>query len=125
VGKRFLIDTNVLLEYIGKVLPPSSNITVDKIISEDFNISVINRIEVLGHPSANKDIIDFLDLAKQYELTKAIVDQTIALRKVHKIKLPDAVIAATAIFYNLTLVSRNTKDFENINGLEVINPYNF
>ena len=38
-------------------------------------------------------------------------------------KLPDAVIAATALQNGLVLVSRNTKDYKNIQGLEVIDPY--
>jgi predicted nucleic acid-binding protein len=123
VGQRFLVDTNILLEYIGGILPENTNKLIEDIISNDFNISVINRIEVLGHPSATKDISDFLDLANQYELTQEVVKQTITLRKVRKIKLPDAIIAATAIVHNLSLISRNTKDFMNIQGLELLDPY--
>jgi hypothetical protein len=37
--------------------------------------------------------------------------------------LPDTIIAATAILYDLELVSRNTKDFKNIKGLSLINPF--
>lgn len=123
MGQRFLVDTNILLEYIGGILPENTNKLIEDIISNDFNISVINRIEVLGHPSATKDISDFLDLANQYELTQEVVKQTITLRKVRKIKLPDAIIAATAIVHNLSLISRNTKDFMNIQGLELLDPY--
>jgi predicted nucleic acid-binding protein len=39
-------------------------------------------------------------------------------------KLPDAIIAATALAYDLVLVSRNEKDFDKIPNLEYINPYN-
>ena len=123
MGKKFLIDTNILLEYIGNALPNNANKLMEDLIAEGFNISVINRIEILGHPSATKNISDFLDLANEYGLTDGVVKQTIALRKVHKIKLPDGIIAATAIAYNLILISRNTKDFENIEGLELINPH--
>ena len=65
----------------------------------------------------------FLNLANRYELTQEIVKQTITLRKIVKIKLPDAIIAATAMVHNLVLISRNTKDFENIKGLELLNPH--
>jgi predicted nucleic acid-binding protein len=44
------------------------------------------------------------------------------VRKANKIKLPDAIITAPALVYNFTLITRNTKDFKNIEGLEVINP---
>ncbi len=42
----------------------------------------------------------------------------------NKIKLPDAIIAATALVYDLFLISRNTGDFKNINYLKLIDPYN-
>ena len=41
----------------------------------------------------------------------------------HTIKLPDAIIAATALVYDLTLISRNVSDFKNIEGLKVLNPF--
>jgi predicted nucleic acid-binding protein len=40
-----------------------------------------------------------------------------------KKKLPDAIIAATALVYDLTLLSRNSSDFSGINGLKIINPW--
>lgn len=49
MGKRFLIDTNVLIEFTGKMLPDKTHAFISKIIDEEFNISVINKIEVLGH----------------------------------------------------------------------------
>jgi predicted nucleic acid-binding protein len=49
VGKKYLIDTNILLEYIGYLLPDKATDFVENIINGEFNISVINRIEVLGH----------------------------------------------------------------------------
>ena len=66
---------------------------------------------------------NFIALADVIEINKAIIDQTIFLRQVYRIKLPDAIIAATAIAHNFVLISRNKKDFENIKGLELLNPY--
>ena len=40
-----------------------------------------------------------------------------------KLKLGDALIAATALVYDLVIVTRNTKDFQNIAGLEYLNPH--
>lgn len=57
------------------------------------------------------------------QLTAAIVTQTIEIRKEYKIKLPDAIIAATALVNDLTLISRNKSDFKNIDGLAVIDPH--
>lgn len=47
---------------------------------------------------------------------------TIAIRRGHKIKLSDAFIAATCMVNELTILTLNTKDFENIEGLKVIMP---
>jgi predicted nucleic acid-binding protein len=52
-----------------------------------------------------------------------IVEKTIEVRRLYKLKLPDAIIAATALIYEFALISWNTKDFKNIPELEVINPY--
>ncbi len=51
------------------------------------------------------------------------IEQTIQLRKTYKTKLPDAIIAATAMVYKLKLITRNTCYFNNIEGLELINPW--
>lgn len=56
-------------------------------------------------------------------LSDDIVEQTIEIKKENKIKTPDAIIAATAILNQLTLILRNTKDFYEIDGLEVLNPH--
>ena len=57
------------------------------------------------------------------ELSNEIVDSCIDIRKKHKIKLPDAIIAATALVYSLTIITRNVSDFKNIEGIVAINPY--
>lgn len=48
---------------------------------------------------------------------------TVKIRRNHKIKLPDAIIAATAITKGMTLITRNAKDFTPITNLHVINPF--
>jgi predicted nucleic acid-binding protein len=49
--------------------------------------------------------------------------KTADIRKAYKFKLPDAIIAGTALVYDLTLLSRNMNDFKNIAGLKIINPW--
>jgi predicted nucleic acid-binding protein len=56
-------------------------------------------------------------------MTDLVVEKTISLKRTLKIKLPDAVIAATAIVNNLTLISRNDEDFRKISGLKYLNPF--
>jgi hypothetical protein len=56
-------------------------------------------------------------------LNKAIADCCIELRKTYKIKLPDAIIAATALVQEQTIMTRNESDFIKIAGLNVFNPF--
>ncbi|MFT4092243.1 MAG: type II toxin-antitoxin system VapC family toxin [Niabella sp.] len=123
MGKNVLIDTNVLLGYIGKALPAKGMTSVAKLIDEAFNISFVNKIEILGHPSADEELKAFIDLAAVFDLSDAIVEKTIQIRKQHKTKLGDALIAATALVEGLTLVTRNEDDFKKIEGIEIINPW--
>lgn len=56
-------------------------------------------------------------------LNDEVVEKTIALRKqLPKVKLPDAIIAATALVHGIPLLSRNIADFSKVPGLEVVNP---
>jgi predicted nucleic acid-binding protein len=52
-----------------------------------------------------------------------VVKTTIDICKQSRIKLPDAIIAATALSSNLTLLTRNVSDFKHIQGLTVVNPW--
>jgi predicted nucleic acid-binding protein len=64
-----------------------------------------------------------LEFANIYFLEESIAEKAIQLKRDMKIKLADAVIAATAILNNLKLATRNVVDFRMIKGLEVNNPF--
>jgi predicted nucleic acid-binding protein len=121
--QKYLIDTNILIEYLGNTLPTESKDWVSKIIDHQFNISVIVGLEVLGHPKADSVVCDFINLANVIEINKDVYTKTIEIRKNHKIKLPDAIIAGTCLVYDFTIVTRNTSDFKNIKGLNYFDPY--
>jgi predicted nucleic acid-binding protein len=57
------------------------------------------------------------------DLTEKVVDMTISIRRNYKIKLPDAIIVASALVYDLILIIRNTSDFKNIVELNMIDPH--
>lgn len=62
----------------------------------------------------------FLALANVIPLDKTVTKKTIELRKSRKLKLGDAIIAATALVYDLKIITRNTSDFKNVDGIIVI-----
>ena len=123
MGTRYLLDTNVLLDFMGKKLPEKSRLFLSKIIDNEINISTINKIELLGFTSVQQIIIDFVSFADVYPIDDEIIEKTIDLRKKYKIKLPDAIIAATAIVNDFTLITHNIKDFQKISDLQLIDSY--
>lgn len=123
---QYLIDTNAVIDYLGSKMPNKGMEFMNGVIDEIPNISVITKIEVLGFnaPAAHYQVlIDFMEDATVLDLTDSVVDTCIDIRKKYKTKLPDAIIAATALVYDLVLISRNTADFKFIQGLKVIDPY--
>ncbi len=124
-----LIDSNAIIDYLAAKLPAASMAKMHSIVNESLFISVITQIETLGFQSGNaaEDIntCNFISLATVLHLTPNIVQQTILLRKLYKIKVPDAIIAATAIVNNFALISHNLSDFNSIAGLHLIDSYTF
>jgi predicted nucleic acid-binding protein len=118
----YLIDTNSIINFANKKLPSSGSLFVSKVIDINPIISISNKIEVLGFAHPNNQMIELIEASTIIPLTDEMVDETIAIRKIHKIKLPDAIIPATTKTKNLTLITRNETDFDSVSGLTIINP---
>lgn len=124
--QKYLIDTNAIIDYLGKKLPSSGMDFLNNVVDDIPGLSVISKIEVLGFNTPIEHyqlLIDFMNDASVLDLTDSVVEKSIELRKEYKTKLPDAIIAATALVYNLVLITRNNSDFKNIEGLKLINPH--
>jgi predicted nucleic acid-binding protein len=127
MGKSALLDTNILI-YLDKGINDLKVATVLSTYMENRPmIFIMTEIELLGFRFST-----VADLQKMQEmisdtnvlpLSRAIAEQTIIIRRKHKIKTPDAIIAATALVHELTLVTRNVSDFNSIIGLSVVNPF--
>ena len=127
MGTQYLIDTNAVIEFLGGSLPSYGSIWLQNLVGQNLTyLSVINQIELLGFngsPTEMQTIKDFINVSNLIPLSDTVVQQTIDLRKSYKIKLPDAIIAATALVYNLTLITRNTSDFGKIAGLVLMDAH--
>ncbi|MDR0815774.1 MAG: type II toxin-antitoxin system VapC family toxin [Bacteroidales bacterium] len=123
MGTRYLLDTNVILDFMGNNFPANVKRIIFEIIDVEINLSVINKIELLGFSRVEQDLIDFVNYSNIFAMDDDIVDKTIEIRRLYKIKLPDAIIAATALVHGFELVSHNVKDFHHIRGLQVFDPY--
>ena len=125
---NYLWDTNTAIYYLQQHFPPSSEKIIDELlINKQPIISVITEIELLCWKSSKEEDLkvlrNFINVALVIELDQDIKFKTADIRKAHRIKLPDAIIAATANVYQLTLLTRNVSDFDGISGLEIMNPW--
>ncbi len=128
MGIEYLWDTNVVIYYLQQQFSPSAEKLIDTIVAQSQpSMSSITEIELLCWNAPSEKDLDivknFIGDAWIFELESAVKIKTAEIRKMYKIKLPDAIIAATAIEFDLTLLSRNSSDFKNIEALKLINPF--
>ncbi len=127
MGTRYLLDTNTAIYFLEGVLPAPSLPFMESVLDVECNLSIITKIELLGwqFPSVQKesDATEFVSASTIFGLTDDIANQVIAIRKSLKIKLPDAIIAATALIHGFELITRNEDDFKSVQGLKVVNPF--
>lgn len=116
-----VFDTNILIDY----LLGNSSARREINLYNNPQISIITKMEVLvGTSQANLKIIEsFLKNFIIINLNEEIAEIALILRKENKIKLPDAIIWATARYTNSLLITRNTKDFP-IQAFDIKIPYN-
>jgi len=103
-GPSVLLDTNIVL-YLLKGDDKLEGLLQGTTVF----LSVMTKVELLSHPvldeAAEKVIRELLDQANVMEFSNVIQERTIQLRRKYKMKLPDAVIAATAAFLNVQLIT--------------------
>lgn len=101
-----VLDTNVVLYLLGGKLARGFP-------KGEYFVSVISEIELLSYPlldeSARSTIEDFLSRITVIGLTESVKRQAIHLRQQYQLKLPDAIVAATAASLPATLVTNDAK----------------
>ena len=122
----YLIDTNILIYHFNKNIPEKSRPKLNDIFLNNFNISVISKMEFLGFKEHTRESFvkskQFLEHANIININDRIVESVIKLKRKYSIKLPDAIIAATALTSGLTIVTRNEQDFKNVK-CKIFNPF--
>jgi len=110
---RFVLDTNAVIFLTTKGNVITSNLEKE-LDDADLFISVISEIELFSKPELPPDEEENLraflsDRISVIDLTDEIKKETIALRRTAKHKLPDCIVAATAIVLNSTLLTADEK----------------
>jgi len=108
-GIKYLLDTNIILGLLKATSTVLEAFTFRSIQAAECGYSAITRMELLGYSgiTAQEEHLIYNTLAKftYCGLTRDVENMTIRIRQTHKIKLPDAIIAATALSLNLELLS--------------------
>ena len=121
---KFLIDTNILIYALN------GEGACARFIQEHAPVSAINpiiHIETMAFPFPTSQAEDeanrLLAHFHMLPIDQAVIRQTINIRRDQRIKLPDAIIAATAQANTLILVTHNIRDFQSLPNLTILDPF--
>ena len=108
---KAVFDTNILIDYLNGIEKAAAELE----LYDEKLISIITFIEVMvgvKDPAEETIIQGFLESFKILDLSKAIAEESVKLRQKHGLKVPDAIVYATAKVEGSLIVSRNTKDLK-------------
>lgn len=107
-----LIDTDIFVDH----LRGHTELRAGK---HRLHYSVITRAELMAGTTASNSIATLLAPFRELAVDRTVANRAGRLRRESAIRLPDALIAATAIEHGLGLVTRNRRDFEPVRGLRL------
>lgn len=111
---RYFLDTNAIIYLVNDRLAPP-------LLEGKYSISVITEIGLLSFSGLSDEeerrIRDLLHALDRVQLSDVVRDQTIRLRRKNRLKLPDAIIAASALTQHAILLT-NDQSFAAIDGLD-------
>lgn len=114
-----VFDTNIVIDYLRQI--PQASQELGRY--DEKVISIVTWIEVMvgaeGREQQTKDVLAAFEIM---DIDLDVAERAANIRRLHRIKLPDAIIWATARALDLTLVTRNTKDFPS-DHLDIFVPY--
>lgn len=119
-NKKALLDSNIII-YLSKNM-----LDINKTLGEyeHLYISIITYMEVLGYKFDSHEekalITEIINTFDIINTDQKIADRVIEIRAKSKIKLPDAIILATAQLLEADLITNNVSDFENQGNINII-----
>lgn len=126
MGETFILDTSAVIKYVKGSLSSSGMDLLNRVIEDEPTISIVSRIELLSWKPPVESDLDlfhlFVNNSNHIPLTESIILKSIEVRREYKLKLPDAIIASTALVLNRTLLADNDLDFLRVPNLKYINP---
>ena len=127
----YLLDSDTLIDYFANV--PDIVTLVDSLTPAGIAVSIITYMElyqgVLRGSAAASQLTAFLDSVPLLPISVPVAQRCAQLRETLaaqgrrvRSRALDLLIAATALEYSLTLVTANTADYQDIPGLQLLNP---
>jgi predicted nucleic acid-binding protein len=117
-GKEILVDTNIILYLLD-----GSDTLVKILQGKDIYLSFITELELIGYkentPKRDQQIAELLNDCSIISMNNLIKEKYTEIRKNHHLKLADAIIAATAIAFNMPIITAD-KQFKTVNRLKLI-----
>lgn len=119
-----ILDSNIVI-YAFEPKHRESTLE-DFLLQSEFSVSNVTRLEVMGYwrnsDAEFRSFELFFQATHVLAISFEIIDRAIQLRRQRSMGLTDAMIAATALIHQLPLVTHNTRDFQWISDLELIDP---
>ena len=127
---RWLLDTSVWIDAHAGRADASRVFTQARAAQGAWiGFSAITRLEALSFSGLtvadDKALRELLAQFEEVSVLPAVIDEAIGLRRLYKLKSPDAIIAATALLQQAEVVTRNTGDFKKVAGLSVLDTQSF
>ena len=110
--EELLVDTDVLVDHLrgARRFEPAATV----------HVSVITRAELFaGRATEEASVVRLLAPFIEHAVDAIVAERAGRIRRTHGLRLPDALIAATALEHGLTLVTRNRRDFEDVSDLRL------
>jgi predicted nucleic acid-binding protein len=121
-----ITDTSIVLGYLNQTIPSPQIPRIEFLLLYELQVSVVTRIELLGFPGISerqtKEIQDILNDGTVHLLSEEIEISAINIRRYTRLKLGDAIIAATALATNQSLLIADQRGFQQVPGLKLLRP---
>lgn len=106
-----LLDSNIII-YAAQI---ENEFLREFIAKNSPYVSALSYLEVLGHNKLTDEdktyFEEFFNASEILPISPSVIDQAVKLKQIKRMSLGDAIIAGTAIIYDLTIVTRNIDDF--------------
>ncbi|MBR8835500.1 MAG: type II toxin-antitoxin system VapC family toxin [Stigonema ocellatum SAG 48.90 = DSM 106950] len=118
-----LLDSNIIIY----ATHPEYRWLREFIAQQEPAVSALSYVETLGYHRLTEVehqlLEEFFAVSLILPISQPVLDRAVALRQMRRMTLGDAIIAGTALAHQLRLVTRNVEDFQWIEGLQLLNPF--